>query len=73
MLTSVLVLTITICINDFFILIENCRCKNVGTQMVDCDERCLSPATDPFIGLGCYAGGKGHACRFCGFKDFPPC
>ena len=36
------------------------------------DPECGNPATDPFGGLGCYAGG--HAtCRFCGFGSYPDC
>ena len=34
------------------------------------DARCLEPWEDAHGGLGCNAGGKGKACRFCGFGEF---
>ena len=34
------------------------------------DARCLEPWNDPHGGMGCNAGGKGQACRFCGFGLF---
>lgn len=40
-----------LCPMNIFIL-ANCNCQNIGTQKVDCDERCLNRATDPFRGQG---------------------
>ena len=34
------------------------------------DARCLACEDDPFGCLGCNAGGKGMACRFCDFGNF---
>jgi hypothetical protein len=37
------------------------------------DPVCSTPHLDDLGGLGCNAGGKGQACRFCGFGPFPAC
>lgn len=44
-----------------------------GSEPCVYDEQCLDPSSDAQGGLGCNAGGKGQACRFCGFGDFVAC